>query len=98
MLGIKPQHPGQKTYPKKQFFENYNDQYIKEVQYKINRRPREKLGFLSSKELFFVSLEKKLHWQVEFMESFFIFIILKYAKESRCTVKMLSRKILLFID
>ena len=46
--------------PKKQSFENYNDQYIKEVQYKINRRPREKLGFLSPKELFFASLEKKV--------------------------------------
>jgi len=46
--------------PKKQSFENYNDQYIKEVQYKINRRPREKLGFLSPKEVFFASLEKKV--------------------------------------
>ena len=39
--------------PKKQSFENYNDQYIKEVQYKINRRPREKTWFPFSKRIVF---------------------------------------------
>lgn len=46
--------------PKKQTFKNYNDRYIKEIQYKINRRPGEKPGFLSPKELFLTSLEKKV--------------------------------------
>ena len=46
--------------PKKQPFENYNNQYIKEIQYKLNRRPREKLKFYSPKEVFFASLNKKV--------------------------------------
>jgi transposase, IS30 family len=46
--------------PKKQSFENYNNQYIKEIQFKLNQRPREKLNFYSPKEVFFASLNNKV--------------------------------------
>jgi len=46
--------------PKKQSFENYNNQYIREIQFILNRRPREKLKFYSPKELFFASLNNKV--------------------------------------
>lgn len=46
--------------PKKVSFENYNNHNIKEIQFKINRRPREKLKFYSPKEVFFASLNKKV--------------------------------------
>ena len=39
--------------PKKSEFENFDDRYIADVQHKINRRPREKLGFKSPKDIFF---------------------------------------------
>lgn len=39
--------------PKKSEFENLNDKYIAEIQYKINRRPRKKLEFDSPKNQFF---------------------------------------------
>lgn len=39
--------------PKKSNFENLDDKYIAEVQYKINRRPRKKLEFDSPKNQFF---------------------------------------------
>jgi len=39
--------------PKKSSFENFSDNYIADVQYKINRRPREKLDFKSAKDIFF---------------------------------------------
>ena len=42
--------------PKKQSFDKYNNQDIKQIQYKINRRPREKLNFYAPKDLFFSSL------------------------------------------
>ena len=42
--------------PKKQPFDNYNNQQIKQIQYKLNRRPREKLGFAAPKDIFFSSL------------------------------------------
>lgn len=38
---------------KKSEFNQYSDQYIKEVQYKINRRPRETLDFNNPKDLFY---------------------------------------------
>ena len=38
---------------KKSKFEAYDDKYITEVQYKINRRPRKNMGFNSPKEQFF---------------------------------------------
>lgn len=37
--------------PKKESFDNYNDQYIKQVQYEINKRPRKKLDFESPKKI-----------------------------------------------
>lgn len=42
--------------PKGKTFDEYDDLYIKEVQHKINKRPREKIGFDSPKRLFFASL------------------------------------------
>ena len=39
--------------PKKSDFETVSDQYIKEVQYKINRRPRKILNFQRPKNLFY---------------------------------------------
>jgi IS30 family transposase len=38
---------------KKSEFENYDDKYIAEIQYKINRRPRKNMEFNSPKELFY---------------------------------------------
>jgi len=32
-------------HPKKQPFDNYNNQQIKQIQYKLNKIPREKLSF-----------------------------------------------------
>jgi len=46
--------------PKKQSFEQYNDMDIKQIQYKINRRPRKSLGFDSPKNLFYLTLDKKI--------------------------------------
>jgi len=46
--------------PKKTNFNKFNNQQIKEIQYKINNRPREKLNFYSPKEIFFLSLENKV--------------------------------------
>ena len=39
--------------PKKSVFEDYDDSYIADVQFKINRRPREKLKFSSPKDIFY---------------------------------------------
>ena len=41
-------------------FGKYNRHDIKQIQYKINRRPREKLGFDTPKRLFFLSLQEKV--------------------------------------
>ena len=46
--------------PKGVPFGKYNRHDIKQIQYKINRRPREKLGFDTPKRLFFLSLHKKV--------------------------------------
>ena len=46
--------------PKKESLENYNDQLIKEIQYKINRRPRELLNFDNPKYVFYINLDKKV--------------------------------------
>jgi IS30 family transposase len=43
--------------PKKANFNNFNDKQIKEKQYEINNRPREKLNFYSPKEVFFLNLQ-----------------------------------------
>jgi IS30 family transposase len=39
--------------PKKQHFVNYDDDFIINIQYKINRRPRKKLNFDIPKNSFF---------------------------------------------
>ena len=39
--------------PKNIPFDNYTDEQIKQIQYKINRRPREKLNFKTPTEVFF---------------------------------------------
>lgn len=46
--------------PKGVPFGKYNRHDIKQIQYKINRRPREKLGFDTPKRLFFLSLQEKV--------------------------------------
>jgi len=45
--------------PKSTNFDNINCQKIKEIQYKINNRPRAKLNFYSPKEIFFLNLQNK---------------------------------------
>jgi IS30 family transposase len=42
--------------PKKSNFNTFDDEYIKQVQYKINRRPRKNLDFKTPKEAFFESV------------------------------------------
>jgi IS30 family transposase len=46
--------------PKKTSFDNLNNQQIKEIQRKINSRPRKNLNFYSPKEIFFLNLQKKV--------------------------------------
>jgi IS30 family transposase len=45
--------------PKKMNLNQINNQQIKQIQYKINNRPRAKLNFYSPKEIFFLNLQKK---------------------------------------
>ena len=42
--------------PKKESFDKYNNEYLKQIQYDINKRPRKKLNFESPKKIFFASL------------------------------------------
>jgi IS30 family transposase len=46
--------------PKKANFNNINEQQIKEIQHKINNRPRKNLTFYSPKEIFFRYLKHKV--------------------------------------
>jgi IS30 family transposase len=46
--------------PKKTNFNNLNQQQIKDIQYKINNRPRQNLKFYSPKESFFLSLQNNV--------------------------------------
>lgn len=46
--------------PKNQSFENYSDLQIKQIQHKINRRPRKKLGYECPKNIFYLTLDKKI--------------------------------------
>jgi len=46
--------------PKKENFDKFNNQQIKQIQYKINNRPRCNLNFYSPKEIFFLNLNKKV--------------------------------------
>jgi IS30 family transposase len=45
--------------PKKTNFDTLNNQEIKQIQHKINNRPRYKLNFYSPKEIFFLNLQNK---------------------------------------
>ena len=45
--------------PKKTDFKNLNNLEIKQIQYKINNRPRAKLNFYSPKEIFFLLLQNE---------------------------------------
>ncbi|MDR0713793.1 MAG: IS30 family transposase, partial [Bacteroidales bacterium] len=59
--------------PKKANLDNFNQQQIKQIQYKINNRPRENLNFYSPKEIFFLNLQKaELHSVVESTALIFI--------------------------
>lgn len=42
--------------PKKESFDKYNKQDVKQVQYELNKRPREKLNFETPKKTFLASL------------------------------------------
>lgn len=46
--------------PKKQTFENFNDQQITGIQYKINRRPRKKLNYENPKNIFYKFVNEKV--------------------------------------
>ncbi len=46
--------------PKKSIFNNYNEQYIKDIQHKINRRPRKKLNYDNPKNLFYKFVNLKV--------------------------------------
>lgn len=46
--------------PKKQTFDAYNDNNIKDIQHKINQRPRKKLLFNNPKYVFYTNLDKKV--------------------------------------
>ena len=46
--------------PKKSNFNDYSDLYIKQIQYKINRRPRKKLNYESPKNIFFKFVNRKV--------------------------------------
>ena len=46
--------------PKKSIFEHYNDQEIKEIQHKINRRPRKNLKYENPKNLFYKFVNQKV--------------------------------------
>jgi len=43
--------------PKKSDFKDFKDNKIKEYQYKINARPRKKLGFRTPLETFYLNLQ-----------------------------------------
>jgi IS30 family transposase len=46
--------------PKKSIFDQYDDDKIKEIQYKINRRPRKKLNYDNPKNLFYKFVNRKV--------------------------------------
>lgn len=46
--------------PKKSIFDTYNDQKIKEIQHKINRRPRKNLNYDNPKNLFYKFVNQKV--------------------------------------
>ena len=46
--------------PKKSIFEDYDNQQIKEIQYKINRRPRKNLNYENPKNIFYKFVNQKV--------------------------------------
>jgi IS30 family transposase len=46
--------------PKRANFDDFSEKQIKEIQYKINNRPRKKLNYYSPKEIFFLNLNPKV--------------------------------------
>lgn len=46
--------------PKGTDFKNVSNEEVKEIQYKLNRRPRKKLNYKTPAQLFFASLENKI--------------------------------------
>jgi IS30 family transposase len=46
--------------PKKAIFDNYNEQEIKNIQHKINRRPRKNLNYNNPKNLFYKFVNQKV--------------------------------------
>jgi len=46
--------------PKKQSFNSFSDQIIKDIQHKINQRPRKKLQFNNPKHIFYTNLDSKV--------------------------------------
>jgi IS30 family transposase len=46
--------------PKKSVFENYNDNDIKAIQYKVNRRPRKNLNYDNPKNIFYKLVNQKV--------------------------------------
>ena len=46
--------------PKKSNFNEFSGHMIKQIQYRINERPRYKLQFYSPKEIFFLHLKRKV--------------------------------------
>ncbi len=46
--------------PKKSNFNKFSSNIIKQIQYRINERPKYKLNFYSPKEIFFLNLKRKV--------------------------------------
>ena len=46
--------------PKGTDFNNVSNKEVKQIQYKLNRRPRKKLNYKTPAQLFFASLENKI--------------------------------------
>ena len=46
--------------PKKSILEDYDNQKIKEIQYKINRRPRKNLNYETPKNIFYKFVNQKV--------------------------------------
>ncbi|WP_036602356.1 IS30 family transposase, partial [Olivibacter sitiensis] len=46
--------------PKKQPFEQFNEQDIRKIQHKINARPRKKLDYQNPKSIFYATLDQNV--------------------------------------
>lgn len=56
--------------PKKDSFDKYNKQDIKQVQYELNKRPRKNLKFKTPQKIFFASLLKKFAFSLNLRNKF----------------------------